>query len=105
MSKSSDQVAITATIQKYLDGAKSGKGGEMTPAFHPDATIFGYIGADLFSGPIQKLFDWNDGNGAATELRGLILKGCQFVGSRADVLPPEYIEAILRGQASKEVRS
>ena len=26
----------------------------------------------------------------AVELRGLILKGCQFIGSRADVLPPEY---------------
>ncbi len=29
---------------------------------------------------------------AAIELRGLILKGCQFIGSRADVLPPEYVE-------------
>ena len=27
----------------------------------------------------------------AIELRGLILKGCQFIGSRADVLPPEYV--------------
>jgi len=34
----------------------------------------------------------------ATELRGLILKGCQFVGSRADVLPPEYIEVLSRLQ-------
>lgn len=31
---------------------------------------------------------------AATELRGVILKGCQFLGARADVLPPEYIEAL-----------
>jgi predicted unusual protein kinase regulating ubiquinone biosynthesis (AarF/ABC1/UbiB family) len=30
----------------------------------------------------------------ATELRGLILKGCQFLGSRPDVLPPEYIEVL-----------
>ena len=34
----------------------------------------------------------------AIELRGLILKGCQFIGSRADVLPPEYIEALSRLQ-------
>jgi hypothetical protein len=27
------------------------------------ATIYGYIGPDLFGGPIQGLFDWNDGNG------------------------------------------
>ena len=31
---------------------------------------------------------------AAIELRGLILKGCQFIGSRADVLPPEYVERL-----------
>ncbi|MCH2186686.1 ABC1 kinase family protein, partial [Myxococcota bacterium] len=30
----------------------------------------------------------------ATELRGLILKGCQFLGARADILPPEYIQAL-----------
>jgi predicted unusual protein kinase regulating ubiquinone biosynthesis (AarF/ABC1/UbiB family) len=30
----------------------------------------------------------------AVELRGLILKGCQFIGSRSDVLPPEYCEVL-----------
>jgi predicted unusual protein kinase regulating ubiquinone biosynthesis (AarF/ABC1/UbiB family) len=30
----------------------------------------------------------------AVELQGLILKGCQFLGSRADVLPPEYVEVL-----------
>ena len=30
----------------------------------------------------------------AVELGGLILKGCQFLGARADVLPPEYVEAL-----------
>ena len=44
----------------------------MKLAFHPDATIFGYIGPDLFAGPIQGLFDWNDKNGPATELQGRI---------------------------------
>jgi len=34
----------------------------------------------------------------AIELRGMILKGCQFIGSRADVLPPEYIEVLARLQ-------
>ena len=72
MSKSNDKTAITKVVQTYLDGARSGKGAEMKPAFHPDATIFGYIGADLFSGPIQKLFDWNDANGAAAALQARI---------------------------------
>ncbi len=44
----------------------------MKPAFHKDATIFGYAGADLFGGPIQLLFDWSDGNGPATELTARI---------------------------------
>lgn len=35
---------------------------------------------------------------AAIELRGLILKGCQFMGSRADVLPPEYVQVLSRLQ-------
>ena len=64
----SDNEMIEKTVQFYIDGAKSGKGDDMKPAFHKDATIFGYIGDDLFAGPIQKLFDWNDKNGPATEL-------------------------------------
>ena len=63
-----DREMIEKTVQFYIDGAKSGKGDDMKPAFHADATIFGYIGDDLFSGPIQKLFDWNDENGPATDL-------------------------------------
>ena len=66
--KISDYDAISKTIQRYIDGAMSGKGADMKPAFHKDATIFGYIGPDLFAGPIQQLFDWNDQNGPATGL-------------------------------------
>ena len=64
--------AITTTVQHYINGGKTGRTDEMKLAFHSDATIFGYIGSDLFAGPIQKLFDWNDQNGAATELEGRI---------------------------------
>ena len=64
--------AIATTIQHYIDGAKSGKGDDMRPAFHEDATIFGYTGPDLFAGPIQQLFDWNDENGPATKLQARI---------------------------------
>ena len=68
----SDTELIEKTVQFYIDGAKSGKGDDMKPAFHPDATIFGYAGDDLFAGPIQGLFDWNDENGPATELEARI---------------------------------
>jgi len=64
--------AIARSVQQYINGAKSGKGEDMKPAFHEDATIFGYVGADLFAGPIQQLFSWNDQNGPATGLQARI---------------------------------
>ncbi len=72
LTKVSENDAITKVVQHYIDGAKSGRGDDMKPAFHEDATIFGYVGADLFAGPIQKLFDWNDENGPATDLQARI---------------------------------
>ncbi len=68
----SEYDAIAKAIQPYIDVAKSGKGDDMKPAFHEDATIFGYVGDDLFAGPIQQLFAWNDGNGPATGLKARI---------------------------------
>ncbi len=68
----SDYDAIAKTVQHYIGGAKSGRGADMKPAFHKDATIFGYAGTDLFAGPIQQLFDWNDENGPATGLQARI---------------------------------
>jgi hypothetical protein len=68
----SDREAITAAIETYVNGGRSGKSDDMKPAFHDGATIYGYIGPDLFGGPIQGLFDWNDGNGPATELKSNI---------------------------------
>ncbi len=65
----SEHEAIAEVVQHYIDGAKSGRGDDMKPAFHKDATIFGYAGADLFAGPIQQLFAWNDENGPATGLQ------------------------------------
>jgi hypothetical protein len=63
-----DYAVIEAVLQHYLDGAVTGKGAAMRPAFHADATIFGYVGDDLFAGPIQGLYDWNDSNGPAAGL-------------------------------------
>ena len=68
-----EHAAIAEAIQPYIDGAKSGKGDDMKPAFHQDATIFGYAGSDLFAGPIQLLFGWVDANGPATELKARIV--------------------------------
>ncbi len=64
--------AIAKTLQHYIDGARSGRGDDMKPAFHKDATIYGYAGADLFGGPIEQLFDWSDESGPAAELQARI---------------------------------
>ena len=63
---------IAKVVRQYINGAKSGKGDDMKPSFHEDATVFGYVGDDLFAGPIQQLFSWNEDNGPATELRAWI---------------------------------
>ena len=80
----SDRDAITTIVQHYIDGAKSGRGDDMKPAFHEDATVFGYVGADLFAGPIQNLFAWNDENGPATELQARIA-AIDLIGTVATV--------------------
>ncbi len=80
----SEYDAIANAIQPYLDGARSGKGDDMRPSFHEDATVFGYVGPDLFAGPIQQLFAWNDENGPATELQARIAS-IDLVGTIATV--------------------
>ena len=67
-----DRDAITKVLQHYIEGAKSGRGEDMKLAFHKDATVFGHVGSELFGGPIQRLFDWNDENGPATELQARV---------------------------------
>ena len=80
----SDREGIAQAIQHYIDGAISGRGDDMKLGFHPQATIFGYVGDDLMAGPIQQLYDWNDTNGAATELQALIA-GIDIAGTVATV--------------------
>ena len=70
--KVSEYDAIAKTVQHYVDGAKSGRGANMKPAFHKDATIFGYFDGALFAGPIQGLFDFVDQDGPATGIQARI---------------------------------
>ena len=65
----SEKEAIERTIKTYINGGISGRSDEMKPAFRDGATIYGYIGPDLFGGPIQGLYDWNDSNGPAADLK------------------------------------
>lgn len=76
--------AITRVMQAYIDGARNGKGATMKPAFHDEATIFGYVGPDLFGGPIQGLYDWNDKNGPAAQIQCRLTR-IDVVGTAASV--------------------
>lgn len=56
--------SIVKTVQLYIDGSKQGKSDIMRPAFHPNASFFGYAGGQLAVGT-EFLFDWIDRNGPA----------------------------------------
>ena len=56
-------------LQKYIVGATSGRSFDMKAVFHNDATIFGYVGENVWGGPIQKFFDYIDKNGPATDIQ------------------------------------
>ena len=58
---------IAQTIQKYIDGSRQGKSELMRPAFHADASFFGYAGEQLATGT-KFLFDWIDKNGPAPNI-------------------------------------
>jgi hypothetical protein len=55
---------ILKTLQLYIDGSKQGKSELMRPAFHSQASFFGYAGDQLAVGT-DFLFDWIDRNGPA----------------------------------------
>lgn len=54
-------------MQMYIDGSRQGKSELMRPAFHTDASFFGYAGEQLAVGT-KFLFDWIDKNGPAPKI-------------------------------------
>jgi hypothetical protein len=63
---------ILKTLQLYIDGSKQGKSELMRPAFHPQASFFGYAGDQLAVGT-EFLFDWIDRNGPAPGLEPRVI--------------------------------
>jgi len=59
--------AIAGTIQMYVEGCRQGQSELMRPAFHPNASFFGYAGEQLAVGT-QFLFDWIGKNGPAPNI-------------------------------------
>ncbi len=63
-SLTTEHAAIASVLELYLEGSRQGKSELMKPAFHPEASFFGYAGPGLAVGTAF-LFDWIDRNGAA----------------------------------------
>lgn len=64
--------AIAGVMGKYVEGARTGEVDVLKPAFHENATIHGYVGPDLFGGPIQMFYDWHQENGPAADVQSRI---------------------------------
>lgn len=63
-----DRRAIAAVLDQYRAGAVSGRVADLKDAFHADAMIHGYVGPDLFAGPIHNFYEWHESNGPAPGL-------------------------------------
>jgi hypothetical protein len=69
---SSEHDEVLKTLQMYIDGSKQGKSALMRPAFHPQASFFGYAGDQLAVGT-EFLFDWIDRNGPAPDIEPRVM--------------------------------
>jgi hypothetical protein len=68
MTYATDYDEILTTMQQYIAGCKAGKSDLMRPAFHEDASFFGYVGGELVVGTAA-LFEWIDKNGPAPNIQ------------------------------------
>lgn len=72
MSAADDDLSqINGIMKTYVDSARAGNSAVMRPVFHELATICGYVGPNLFVGPMQLFFDWHDDNGPAAGIKVL----------------------------------
>ena len=66
--RNDDARQIGALMETYIEGARRGSSDHLRPIFHDLATICGYVGPDLFAGPIAMFYEWHDSNGAAADI-------------------------------------
>jgi hypothetical protein len=51
-------IRIGKVMDLYIDGVRNGNVASLRQAFHPQSSMFGWKGKDLFITPIQGLFDY-----------------------------------------------
>ncbi len=57
-SRCPELASIRQVIDLYIDGVRNGNVESLRQAFHPQASMFGWKGSDLFVTPIQGLYDY-----------------------------------------------
>jgi len=75
---------IKAVMQTYIEGGRTGSVETLRPIFHELATICGFVGPDLFAGPIAMFYEWHAENGPAEDLEAGDLR-IDVEGSAASV--------------------
>ena len=82
---------IVQVIGLYIDGVKNGNVDSLRKAFHPQSSMFGYKGAELFITPIEGLFDYVAGTtppakaGPIGEQYATTITGISVTGAAATV--------------------
>jgi hypothetical protein len=83
--------SIRKVIDLYIDGVQNGNLEAMVQAFHPQSSMFGYKGKDLFITPIQGLYDYIAGTtppakaGAVGKAYTCTITSISVVGNAASV--------------------
>jgi hypothetical protein len=56
--RTTELASIRKVVDLYIDGVKNGNLDSLREAFHPQASMFGYKGQDLFVTPIAGLYNY-----------------------------------------------
>lgn len=89
MSRQSPELEIIRkVIDLYIDGVRNGNVESLRKAFHPQSSMFGWMGKDLFVTPIQGLYDYIASHPAPAntgEPTNFIITSMQVTGNAATV--------------------
>ncbi len=79
---------ISKVIDLYIDGVQNGNVEALQQAFHPQASMFGWLGNDVFMTPIQGLYDYVASTPVPAETGDLptfVITSIQVAGKAATV--------------------
>ncbi len=83
-SSSNDHDAVVAAVERYVEGGRTGSSAPQKAVFHPQATMFGLVGADLLGPEIEKLYAFCDQAGPSPALQCRLTR-VEVAGTAASV--------------------